>query len=210
MGGRGLILIQWGENRGYSQEKLPLHHRDFMYFRINQSMNRAHIGKQVKTIFLLSAFQSSKCSLHSVCGCVCAFFFLVPDCESNHQLLPNETNAAPDWRMPCLPCLLKLFIQTADCPCFKKILHLGTRRQFWNSLLIVQIKSFVQPLDFWALNICYPPVSAVGTLDIVSSPCWWLLFFSLSGRSSMGVFQLLLIYHWLDLCPRVWDCSATL
>lgn len=64
--------------------------------------------------------------------------------------------------------------------------------------------------DFGEVSASYPPLSSAVTLDIVSSSCWWLLFFSLSGRSRTGLFQLLLIHRRLDCCPQAWDCLVSL
>ena len=119
----------------------------------------------------------------------------MPDCESNHQFLPNETNVAPDWEMPrpCSVCALpsrEPFIQTADCLCFVR------NSTSWINKAVLKLRVncsactnriLCLSLGFWAFSEPYPLVSAGVTADIVSSSCWWLLFFSLSRRSRMGL-----------------------
>lgn len=159
-------------------------------------------------------------------------------CKSNRQVLPNETNAAPDWKRKAWSqkrlrsaTSHELFhshsrlslSQARDEFCS----NLGRRRQFCNSPLIVanvQIESFcLTPRISFFLGggvlggregASSPPLSSTVTLDIVSSSCWWLLFFSLSAWSRTGLFQLLLIHHRLDcLSPEreiVWFHFVTL
>ncbi len=160
--------------------------------------------------------------------CVCVFFCLVwitlsaCTCKSNHQVLPNETNAAPDWKMlrprsvGALPCLLSFsFTRQIVFVCLRLVVNSASWIE--ETVLKLPVNCYkctnrillFNPRILENLNVSYPPLSSVVTLDIVSSSCWWLLFFSLSGRSRTGLFQLLLIHHRLDCCPPAWDCLVS-
>lgn len=162
------------------------------------------------------------------CARTCYFFSLVwkkstCTCKSNHQILPNETNAAPDWKMPrprsvcALPCLMSFsFAQQIVFVCLR--LMMNSTSWIEETVLKLPINCYKCTNRILLFNtqdlgrmeqVLFSCLSSVVTLDIVSSSCWWLLFFLLSGRSRMGLFQLLLIHHRLDSCPRARDCLAS-
>lgn len=92
------------------------------------------------------------------------------------------------------------------------ILHLGSRRQFRNSLLIVttvQIFCFNRQIfENWTCLILLSLLWWHWTLFPPS--CWWLLFLFTIGEKQEGIFQLLLIHHRLDCYPQAWDCLVSL